>query len=301
MKYLFFLGTIILSSVIGCKKKVVLDYEFESNRLLTQASIDVSKGVEVYLTKTFSPTETINLDTMIVDDAIITLFMDNDSIGQVEYSSEAMRYYYTNLENIHVGSQYSLKINSPNYPILFSDAVVLIEDPDVELVSIIRTNAADTASRLRETEITLSLLDNFDENNMYLIDWSVGSNAGYSELQIQLKDGSILNCPVTINPYFLDNCFNGQSNIPIVIYASYRDSMIISVDDLTGEILRVATDTTRLNFRSVDEVGQQYLRSQSFSIFEGETNVPPITFSNMSNGIGVFYSVGHKSYTLPSP
>jgi len=298
MKY-FFLFFFLSFAVYGCVKKTLLDHDFEANLLLTEARIDASTGVEIYLTKTFSPQETVNLDTLVIADASITLFENNDSIGELLYDEDSFKYYYTNLNNIVPGNTYAIEIVVAGYPVVYSEPIVLIDSPALDFVSIVRTN--DTTEFYSQTEVTFNLSDNLEEDNMYLIDWFVGSNEYYEELQIHVKDGSILDCATPIKPYLLDNCFNGLNDIPITIYASYGNSIFSFIDDFEG-FNSVATDTTIFNFRSVDEFGQKYLRSQSYSIFEEEqTSVPPITFSNMSNGIGVFYSVGNKSYTLTSP
>lgn len=165
-----------------------------------------------------------------------------------------------------------------------------------------RTNSSDTLTEKRNVRLTMELDDNFDEIDMYQLEWKVGGNGFFQAIDFEILNNTILSCPASWNTFLSDECFNGQINVPIILTSTYNDSIDLIIDNNLDNFVEIATDTTIIIFKNIDELGQNFLRSQLNSLFiDSENQNPPSSFSNISNGRGVFYSVATKEFKLPSP
>lgn len=297
-KVLFLLFIVFVS----CNKQVRLDHEFYSNEIFLVGKMDVNFGVEVYLTKTFSPLEAVAIDTLDIPDAEVVFFRGNDSIGQLIYNSNAGCYQYLDTENLLAGEYYWVDVKVSGYSNIFSDPVKLLEIPEVEISSLELSNNPDSLSTLRIAELTINLDDAYAVDNMYYLKWLVGSENEFTENQIAIKNGVILSCPTTFDTYLFDYCFDGVENVPITFTSSYNDYSMFVNDTFEYSFSTVSLDTTIFQFQSIDSLGMKNILSQNSNLFSDyQPSIPAITFSNMSNGLGIFYSVSSKEFILSSP
>lgn len=298
---LYLLSLLLFIVALSSCIKDTTGYAFpdNSNQIVTFASISPDSGVVVYLTRSLSPngvTEISETDIKI-SGAEVILFKNSVAIDTL-IEEEIGFYKNPNDLDINAGDKCTLQIISDEQTVYSNEVII----PDT-----VKYSSAEFSSSLNFDSLYYIYVIDFDvliedvdpEKNNF----SISSYGQYETGSYQKNYGIFFNYDYAymeacfesrITPSneaeiaFTDKCFNGENfNLKTIIGVSENNSTVIF-------------SKVYVYLRSYSPEYYAYLNQFYYSNFSdgySQYTSPLITYSNMSNGFGIFYGFNSLVFT----
>ena len=297
MKHIIYTLTTALL-LFSCEKKVVFDYEKPKEALVVNAQIHPDSTFKIFLSKTISPTDTINFESK--ENIQIEVYKNNNFLGFAdEYTQPEEEYelgFYSN-DEFEFTENDSIKIETgnPNYNAVSAETRIP-ERPTISRISanniILDENTMMWGYSL-DCNISLSIEDNPLEENYYAIDFFYNANFTFSDfftgnftdtpyeskIMFEINDSDAIPSYQRNTGYLIsDELFNGESKEINV----FIDTGIDIHNKDFEEFYIVVKSLSKEYFLYQKTLSEYYLNSNN--PFTNQQEV----YNNINNGYGIF-------------
>lgn len=273
--YLTCLYFLFLVSSCDLYRPLPVESNTETPKLVVNAILDIQTPEQLTVNVSTSHplnkgTNTIRLEDIYVNDAIVLFFENDKLIDTLQYTEDG----FYDLSNNFIpknGAYYQIKVEHINFENAHTEVILLPEIPSVS--SIAREEVIDSnKDKIKFTVEDESNISNFYE--MTVFTESEDSN-GLEEAYI------------SFGSYYIEDpaCGLGQWIFPDFCFEN---------KNLTQEIYVTNTDVTKMIFKLTSVSESYYKLFQSYQgteldAFSQIFSEPNIYYSNVDNGYGVFY------------
>lgn len=282
-----------LLTLLGCEDAFETTLEIDPPPHTPRLSINAfgstkTNALRVYVTKTVGILENANRSSVLINDATVSLYKDDNLLYTLPLALEDSPFNY-NMEPGNVifekGSTYTLEVTAPGFPMVSSTAIV---PEDVPLNKIeFEENGPNTDFDDESSEIEITFQDPLDIDNYYEV------------------SGAIINLDTFTERDFWP--LDTDSFDPAPIQGIDRRSLIFDDTSFDGENKTLSFTILPLTRQDADAILYFLWRTTSKEHFlynkttakhdeqDGNPFASPVQiFSNMEGGIGIFSIVNEQ-------
>ncbi len=281
VKYIVF---ILIISFSSCVKDVEYKLDFEGSKMVVFAGGGADQVLGALITRTIPPlTKTDNLDSLIVDNAIVQLYENNSLVDTLKYIENGI--YQSNIF-MKEENNYFIKANAKNLPSI--------------------TSGKDTvpiSAKILDADITIESIDSFISGDIYVhyntyVKVTKSIKYPYNTVWIYLYIGD----RVKQLYYFLnsksdflecENCYRLLDSPCINKVADNTFELVNTVSDYDADYLPEEIDSVKFVFATFSSLSEKTcLNGANYEELLNNplpfNSNPSVSFSNIDGGYGLF-------------
>ena len=251
--------------------------------LYLRGHIDPSEGVEVLVTRAVSTSDTVYVQDLLVKNAVVTLITENGSRFNVPRYTASRYHLDTAGVPIIAGKQFRIEVSAPGLDMATSNWVVMPELIELDTLFFEADEGMNGSTPTGSG--FMAFKENTQTTDYYLFNMYGLLPSGLLE-QTNYSIGLPSSCEYPLNGVFSDYCLAGFNNINATL------SSIWAFNEPYTAIF--------IDFGRVSPEYEAYLFSLDQP--EGWENglvEPKPAYSNINNGLGVFYASNTKRRVIP--
>lgn len=273
----FFLFSLILSS---CETITEIDLQVEKPQLVVNSIFNADSILTVNVTKSH-PTSVQSLNFEKVENAVIEIFKNKQSLGLITYAGKGNYRASTKFPN-EPNAEYAIKVKAANFETAEASEIIPAK-PVISSFEIRPNNMNISGNPYKSYKPRFTLHDSNEENFYILKLWLVFPNGFKSPIQFKLNNAlgqfSPLRSENSLIQVFDDQSFNGKELIlDMDIFQIY-----INIDD--KEPHKIILELRNINRSYFDYLYSVQRQFEDIPLLEPK-NLP--VSNNIKNGLGIF-------------
>lgn len=297
LSYILFIYSFFL--IHGCREDEFLDYELPSpSQMCVISGYICEDSTCIILTRNFKWSVSYQPDTstFFLTGATVMLYENNsflDTLRLIEVKNQMysnVRYYYRSKKGGQAGKKYRIEVQYEHLPVALAETYM----PSPPIVTIDTTvtihvgnsyteNGVDTTKSMvgYQIDCVLSILDTDELSNFF----QLRTDILYIKPNPIVENSYLASSNENFWPLFSDRMFAGKSTQFHLLDWLFEN------------------ETSMLTILSLSEEGYRYYLSTSkYKHQESDFTTEPVDlYSNVHNGVGIFFGLSARSFTLGVP
>lgn len=296
MKKLFFLSIVTVLGSISCTKNLDLNLDFETEEIVLNALFAADEPITVFVGKTAKPVGDIDLLSLIVADADVVLFVNEQAFDTLVHDNNGV--YYSPKDHIAMaGYSYRLEVSAPGFRSVTTSSEKIPEKPIVDSIVTVKNAIKSTLNSDNPTLLLSWFANNLTENEYLSIKVDAitgGEDVAINVWLVNQLDEVNADCAFDYDDISIDlSCLNPSEN-QIDVGLETRGNLQNDSSSEIVDIEEISITLSAINRGFFEHVKSDLdLEDIELAFFE-----PVPTYSNIIGGRGIFATTNRHTFTI---